>query len=116
MREKQRETNRRGQLLKFRATKGERLAIEQRAAERNATLSEYVRAAALGRRAKPSGQATGERLHLIEALAQLGKIGSNLNQLAKHCNQGHDPERAAIVATLAELEQVQTRILDELER
>lgn len=79
--------------------------VESRAKSYNADFAEYVRAAAMNKQPKPITQATGERLQLIQAMGELGKVGSNLNQLAKRRNQGHYIEENAIIRAAQAVEQ-----------
>lgn len=82
--------------IEFRCTATEKERIETLAEKAGAVdVSEYVRALALNQNSqslKPGGM---ERKGLIAALGQLGKIGSNVNQLAKAHNEGQTvPEEA----------------------
>ena len=60
--------------------------IEEKARKTGLTTSEYMRRCALGRKLPCYGD-TGL---LREYSMQFGKIGSNLNQIAKHLNGGGD--------------------------
>jgi hypothetical protein len=82
----------------------ERKKIIANAEAENCDLSEYLRAKALNQKPQRRPTATGDRRGLIEALGQLGKIGSNLNQMAKALNQSRHVERAAIVEALQSVE------------
>lgn len=72
-----------------------------------------IRKSALGRRL-PS---YGDTMILQEYSMQLGKIGSNLNQIAKYVNQGFpsDGLRGEIRETCRELVDLKFRILPALE-
>ncbi len=81
----------------------------------NADVSEYCRAKALNQKPQSLPSATGERKLLIEALGQLGKIGSNVNQLARAVNMGRNlPEAAAIIEAMQEVERCGAAIREEL--
>ncbi len=60
--------------------------MKQRRERQGLSTSEYIRRCALGRKLPCYGD-TGL---LKEYSVQLGKIGSNLNQIAKHLNGGGD--------------------------
>ena len=77
--------NRRTVTLKVRLTEAEEATLKARASEAGANVSDFVRGRALGL-PKSRTVATPERRQLIEILGQLGKLGSNLNQLAHHAN------------------------------
>lgn len=62
----------------------EKLKIQQKANKAGITMSEYVRRSALGRKIPSYGDVTV----LQNISAELGKIGSNLNQIAHHLNAG----------------------------
>jgi hypothetical protein len=57
-----------------------------------------------------------ERQELSRLLGEIGKVGSNLNQLARDANTGNSPEGGAILSVLASLVEVRTAILKALGR
>ena len=93
-------TERRSELVKFRATPEEDAAITGRAAEANLTVSEYCRAAALGLPIIVHRDATP-----MEVIAQLRRIGNNLNQVLREARFNNFPPPVAdeCEATLREL-------------
>lgn len=100
--------------IEFRCTPAEKQQIVSNAANVGAEVSEYCRAKALNQKPQSNTRATGERKLLIESLGQLGKIGSNVNQLARAFNQGKAVEAAALVKALQEVEQCGAAIRAEL--
>ena len=70
--------------MEMRISKEDKALIEQKARKAGITTSEFIRRSALGRRLPNYGDTT----ILQEYSMQLGKIGSNLNQIAKHLNSG----------------------------
>jgi hypothetical protein len=78
----------RAKLINVRCSEQERLAIQQRAEEAGLSVGAYLRAQALG---APGPRAVRrpavERRELARILGHVGKIGSNINQLAKRYNQ-----------------------------
>ena len=99
--------------MEMRISKEDKALIEQKAKKAGITTSEFIRRSALGRRLPNYGDTT----ILQEYSMQLGKIGSNLNQIAKYVNQGFptDSLRGEIRETCRELVDLKFRILPALE-
>lgn len=99
--------------MELRISAEEKAQIEQKARKAGITTSEFIRRSALGRRMPSYGDTT----LLQEYSMQLGKIGSNLNQIAKYVNQGFPPDslRGEIRETCRELVDLKFRILPALE-
>ena len=73
-------------LMSMRISAEDKELIEEKARKTGLTTSEHMRRCALGRKLPCYGDTT-----LLEGSSmQLGKIGSNLNQIAKHLNGGGD--------------------------
>ena len=70
--------------IEMRISKEDKAIIEQKARKTGLTTSEFIRRSALGRRLLCYGDTT----LLQEYSMQLGKIGSNLNQIARCFNHG----------------------------
>ncbi|AEV99697.1 hypothetical protein A4D02_35455 [Niastella koreensis] len=78
-------TDRRTKRVELRLTEAEEAALVRQAADDGLSVSDFIRKAALGK--KPVvRKATPERAAFIKGLAELGKIGSNVNQIAKALN------------------------------
>jgi uncharacterized protein (DUF1778 family) len=95
--------------LRVRVRPDELAAIEQRAAESNRALPDFVRAAAL------SAKILVHQSRALTALDRhdLARIGSNLNQIARVCNQVGDTARARnIEVFLARLREILDRMDD----
>jgi uncharacterized protein YgfB (UPF0149 family) len=99
--------------LFMRVTPTEKRTLAARAEAAGVELSDYVRGLLLDAKPKRT-KATTERRALIEALAELGKIGSNVNQLARDHNRGESVEGARLAAMLDTLEGITARIFTEL--
>ena len=87
-----------------RMTPDESAAITERAQNAGLSTAAYLRACALGDsgpRAKRSPPIN--RALLSEALADLNRVGNNLNQIAKQLNSGGYPDHAAMAEARAEL-------------
>lgn len=73
-------------LMSMRICAEDKELIEEKARKTGLSTSEYMRRCALGRKLP----CYGDTSLLKEYSMQLGKIGSNLNQIAKHLNGGGD--------------------------
>ena len=71
-------------LMSLRISAEDKKQIEEKARKTGLTTSECIRRCALGRKLP----CYGDTSLLKEYSMQLGKIGSNLNQIAKHLNSG----------------------------
>ena len=71
-------------LMSLRISAEDKEQIEEKARKTGLTTSEFIRRCALGRKLP----CYGDTSLLKEYSMQLGKIGSNLNQIAKHLNSG----------------------------
>lgn len=84
-------------VIKTRLTEAERADFEQRCATLSMSQSEYIRQAIFYSRITPVirvSQNSGELLTSVSSLvAQYGKIGSNLNQIARYLNEGSPPHQ-----------------------
>jgi hypothetical protein len=69
----------------LRVTAAERALIEERAAAAGLTLVEYCRRAIFKSRIGPKRGTPQQRL-----LVELNRVGTNLNQIARHFNAGRD--------------------------
>jgi hypothetical protein len=101
--------------MEVRLTPDEELKLIALAGGSGANVSDYVRARSLGHPV-PRTVATDDRKALIELLGELGKIGSNLNQVARHLNQGNpvDQERDSVRQVTDSLASLHARILKAL--
>jgi hypothetical protein len=93
-------------------------AVDEQAARARLTVPSYLRQLALAeekRKTRSTRRAPIERELLAKVLGQLGKIGSNLNQLAHAANLNRS-ENAKIMATVAELRRLLPPILGALGR
>jgi len=96
--------NKRTKIIRVRVTETEKASLAHAAKESGYTVSDYVRTKAIG--SKPQmPRKLPERQLVIAFLAQLSKIGSNINQLARASNRrlaaGKEPDVPAAVITQA---------------
>jgi hypothetical protein len=106
------EKRRRDETLTIRLTPEEKAAIETAAERMKVTPGSYARNTLLGSPIPRQGRRPPvERRELARILGELGKIGSNLNQLARETNEGFPPYRRELLAVLASLLPVKDAIL-----
>ena len=103
--------------VRVRLSAPERATLETAADAAGLTLSGYVRGVVLAAPAlRKARRPPVEKVELARVLAQLGKIGSNLNQLAHAGNAGALVDGAALAAALGELGTLRLAILAALGR
>ena len=99
--------NNKTHIIKFRVTEREKLELEQTAKLLHLSLSTLIRRALHNAKIERTVVVAGggeETLTAVSTLlAQCSKVGTNLNQLARHFNSGG-----------ADTEQIRAKILDEL--
>ena len=99
--------NNKTHIIKFRVTEREKLELEQTAKLLHLSLSTLIRRALHSAKIERTVVVAGDGEETLNAvstlLAQCGKVGGNLNQLARHFNSGG-----------ADTEQLRAKLLDEL--
>ena len=73
-------------MLRFTDTEYERLSFHAKAAR--LPLAEYIRMQVTGKTVKMKYEIVADLPELKKLIAEFGKIGSNLNQIARHFNSG----------------------------
>lgn len=73
----------------FRVTEDLYQVIETEASQAKMSVSEYCRSVATNKRIILKKEKVFNSPELLTALSNLGKIGSNLNQIARHLNEGN---------------------------
>ena len=84
------ETRQRDRIYTVRFTQKEAAIVRRKAIEHGQSVAALVRSSLLHIRLQPSRI---DRQEVARLLAELGKIGSNVNQIAYHLNAGRPPER-----------------------
>lgn len=101
----------------IRLTDEERAEAEARAERAGLSLGGFFKAAALDssppRRARVR-HPTADRVMLGQLMAHVGKIGSNVNQLAFQANTGSWPDRFAIEEAAADVKWMRNTIMEAL--
>lgn len=103
--------------MRFRVTADERKDLLARAAGSGMTYSDYVRSRLLGSK-QQTKKATPLREAIIRLMAELGKSGSNLNQISRSLNRMSD-EREDYTDTIKMVEHIANEhraILEQLNR
>lgn len=104
-------------LIGFRVSPEERAEIELAAEHHGVTLGTHCRDSLLKKsRIKRQKKPSLDRVLLAQMLAQLGKAGNNLNQIAKRLNEGKGTGTERIIAALDDLHILKESILKELRR
>ena len=94
----------RQQGVRARVTPDEYAAIEKRARAAGLSTAAYLRACALGHQGPRSQRRPPVELEQFgKAVAELNKIGSNVNQIAHAANLGKDPDRILLKRMAEEL-------------
>ena len=107
----------RDRILTVRLSAEEREAVDQAAERAGLVTGSYARQVLLGAPApRQVRRPPVERRELVRLLGELGKIGGNLNQLAKAVNTGVVVYESEIDAALAGVMQARDAILKALGR
>lgn len=98
------EKRKRSGLVQVRCTEAEAKALDEAATVAGMSVAAFMRRQSLGD-AGPRAvrRPPVERRDLAQLLGQLGKCGSNLNQIARALNTGHDRTSAEIAAAVADI-------------
>jgi hypothetical protein len=99
--------------ITVRFTETEFSIIETAAKQANMSLASYVRTQVLKGKVQTKIEIVADVPEIKKLLAEFGKIGSNLNQIAKYFNQGgiHSQEmRAAINQCITELYEMKYKV------
>ena len=106
------ENRQRGGQIAFRVTEEERAIIEAAADAAELTVGSFVRAKILKKIVtKEVRRPSIDREIFGRALGMLGKVGSNINQIAKHLNSGGNVPNAEIAKALNDVSILKEQIL-----
>ena len=106
--------NKRTHIICLRLTDIELSVLEDRAEKCKMTRSDFIRNLILNRNLTPKYQIVIDGEEIKSLLAQYGKIGSNLNQIARHFNSGGERSLAMqeeIQQAIAELYALRKEVL-----
>ena len=99
-------------MLRFTDTEYKRLSFHAEAAR--LPLAEYIRRQVTGKQVKVKYEIVADLPELKKLIAEFGKIGSNLNQIARHFNSGgiHSQEmQKAIRQGIADIYEMKYEVL-----
>ena len=111
------EQRQRQEALRIRLTPAEHATIEAAADRAGLSLAGYARSVLLA--AEPPRQSRrppANKAELAVILGQLGKIGSNVNQIARVLNSGGDLDPPELATALAEIDAMHAAIMAALGR
>jgi len=102
---KKSEKRQRNKFITVRATDAEKQAFLDLAQKSGLSPADYFRKSTLG--SKPLKPTIDTKL-LAKMLAEWGRIGSNLNQIARHYNSGTPTDQALGQEIIAKIEDIRT--------
>ncbi|MEI9994657.1 MAG: plasmid mobilization relaxosome protein MobC [Rhizomicrobium sp.] len=103
--------------ITIRLTEDERAAVNAAAEDAGLTPGSYVRQVVLGAPVPRQGKRRPtEKTELVRLLGEVGKIGSNLNQLAHRANSGDAVKAQEVETALAGLHKMRASLLKALGR
>ncbi len=105
-------------VLHARCTPAQRAEVAELAARSGMSVGAYLLAVALGTPAPRAARRPPiERRELARLLGETGKIGSNVNQIARACNRGREDLSAPLLAPIqAELAMIRDALMAALGR
>lgn len=111
------ESDKKRTLVQIRLRENEKFLLNQNAADMGLTVTDYIKFKTLEINPKRK-KATPQREILIKNLGDLGRIGANINQIARALNRGRvvgqDIDLPQINLALFAIGELSDRILDEL--
>ena len=111
------ENRKKGGIIGFRVDEAERAEIEAAAEAAGLTIGSFVRDTILSKvLTKPTRRPSLDRVLLSQLLGQLGKLGGNLNQIARRLNTGAGVGADRITAACEELWILKDEILKAIRR
>jgi predicted molibdopterin-dependent oxidoreductase YjgC len=107
------EHRQRGQFIRARVNSAEKQEVAAQAERAGMTEGEYVRSRCLDApQTRAARRPSADMKALAQLVGQLGKVGSNINQLAHVANvEGRLPHGEALKRELAQLRQVQAAVM-----
>lgn len=85
--------------IRVRVTSAEKLRIWQMAASAGYTPSDFMRLRTMAATQPVRHKPTPDRELLLNVMAELGKVGSNVNQIARHLNSRDETGQLAGIKT-----------------
>jgi hypothetical protein len=98
---RKRVTDAKDKIIMVRCTNVQHASIEQSAAEAGYKVASYLRTLALGSPGpRAMRQAPVDTEKLAHLLGEIGKLGSNVNQIARYCNTAKQPADARMLSLM----------------
>lgn len=97
----------------FKVTKDLYDAIAEEAAEAHMSVSEYCRKLATDHKVVVHQEVVFDSTELLRLLGDMGKIGSNLNQIAHHLNSGlpfYESMKKDVYRSIADIAEIRNNI------
>ena len=89
------DTRQKQRIVNFRATAEEYATVEEAAKNAGLTMGSFIRQTMLATpKTRPRRQARADVAVLAKLIAELNRIGGNINQIARAFNYGEQPETA----------------------
>lgn len=111
------ETRKRNKLLQIRVTETELAEIEAMADRAELTPASYARSMLLDTPAPRAVRRPAvDTVQVAKLLAEIGKIGGNVNQIAHHLNAGSGSSSQAIESALADVAEMRKACMEALGR
>jgi len=92
----------------------ERIEIERRSSAAGLSIAGYFKSAALNQRPRKFRHPQVDRAELARLLGQLGRVGNNLNQLARTLNAEGSVEIPELVTALNDLSAMRAMVMSAL--
>lgn len=107
-----------GKVIRLRCTAEDRAAIAQSAAEAHLSTGAYLRALALGSAGPRAVKRPREdRERLARILGEIGKLGSNVNQIARWANTAKSlPDPEVLARMGADISAMRAAVMQALDR
>ena len=105
--------------MHLRATAAEKTEIESRAERAGLSVSGYLRAVVFGKdtpQPRAARRPPVEKETLVRLLAELGKVGSNVNQIAHAMNAGKITDHPALALLAVEVREIRRQLKNALGR
>lgn len=100
-------------IVGFRVTLEECQQLKEQAGEKRLTVASYLRRLAIKKRTTQSRRRANQQTEILSAIhAQLGKLGGNMNQIARRVNRKETPLANEIQSAFAECRSLSRRLND----
>lgn len=102
--------------ISYRVTWAERDEVEMKAKKAGLTLASFSRAMVLDNPEPRKRRPSLDHVLMGDFLGRLGKVGNNINQIARRLNEGAGPNLPEIEAAFCDLRELKNAILEALKK